>query len=88
MSGAWDAGTKSTLGKIPLLREKAGPRDKEGWPARLKEVPPPPPFPLPLPSFLPVPPVTRPARRCSSPPGGVSGGAGGARKGGGAVKCP
>ncbi|WZN60836.1 ubiquitin-fold modifier-conjugating enzyme 1 [Chloropicon roscoffensis] len=33
----WDAGTKSTVQKIPLLKTKAGPRDKEGWANRLKE---------------------------------------------------
>merc|ERR1712070_88039 len=33
----WDEGTKSTVQKIPLLKTKAGPRDKEGWAKRLKE---------------------------------------------------
>lgn len=32
-----DEGTRKTLGKIPLLKTKAGPRDKELWPCRLKE---------------------------------------------------
>lgn len=32
-----DAQTKKTLGSIPLLKVKAGPRDKEEWPSRLKE---------------------------------------------------
>lgn len=29
--------SKKTLNKIPLLKTKAGPRDKELWPQRLKE---------------------------------------------------
>lgn len=32
-----DEVTKSTLGGIPLLKTKAGPRDKELWVQRLKE---------------------------------------------------
>ncbi|KAI1285999.1 Ubiquitin-fold modifier-conjugating enzyme 1 [Halotydeus destructor] len=32
-----DAVTKKTLSSIPLLKTKAGPRDKELWPQRLKE---------------------------------------------------
>lgn len=32
-----DAVTRKTLGSIPLLKTKAGPRDKEHWPTRLKE---------------------------------------------------
>jgi ufm1-conjugating enzyme 1 len=32
-----DEGTKKTLSSIPLLKTKAGPRDKELWVQRLKE---------------------------------------------------
>ena len=32
-----DAATKAAVGKIPILKTKAGPRDKEAWVARLKE---------------------------------------------------
>ena len=32
-----DEGTRKTLSSIPLLQTKAGPRDKELWPTRLKE---------------------------------------------------
>lgn len=32
-----DDATRKTLSSIPLLRTKAGPRDKELWPQRLKE---------------------------------------------------
>ncbi|XP_040573723.2 LOW QUALITY PROTEIN: ubiquitin-fold modifier-conjugating enzyme 1 [Lepeophtheirus salmonis] len=32
-----DAATKKTLGKIPMNKTKAGPRDGEAWVARLKE---------------------------------------------------
>lgn len=32
-----DASTKKTLSGIPLLKTKAGPRDKELWVQRLKE---------------------------------------------------
>lgn len=32
-----DEGTKKTLSNIPLLKTKAGPRDKELWVERLKE---------------------------------------------------
>ena len=32
-----DEATKKTLGAIPLLKEKAGPRDGDGWVTRLKE---------------------------------------------------
>eukprot|EP00116_Pleurobrachia_bachei_P003363 sb/3463625/ len=36
-SGKRDAATKKTLGAIPILKTKAGPRDKDEWPQRLKE---------------------------------------------------
>lgn len=32
-----DEATKKTLASIPLLKCKAGPRDKDEWPNRLKE---------------------------------------------------
>lgn len=32
-----DEGTRKTLSNIPLLKTKAGPRDKELWVSRLKE---------------------------------------------------
>lgn len=32
-----DAATRKSLSTIPLLKTKAGPRDKESWPTRLKE---------------------------------------------------
>lgn len=32
-----DDATRKTLSSIPLLRTKAGPRDKEAWVTRLKE---------------------------------------------------
>lgn len=32
-----DANTRATLSGIPLLKTKAGPRDKEIWVQRLKE---------------------------------------------------
>ena len=32
-----DAATKTAVGKIPILKTNAGPRDKEAWVARLKE---------------------------------------------------
>ena len=32
-----DAATKAAVGKIPILKTKAGPRDKEAWVQRLKE---------------------------------------------------
>ena len=32
-----DAATKNAVGKIPILKTNAGPRDKEAWVARLKE---------------------------------------------------
>jgi len=32
-----DAGTKKTLSSLPLLKTKAGPRDKDEWVTRLKE---------------------------------------------------
>lgn len=32
-----DAATRKSLGAIPLLKTKAGPREKELWPQRLKE---------------------------------------------------
>jgi hypothetical protein len=38
MAESFDAGTRERVGKLPLLSINAGPRDKEGWEARLKEV--------------------------------------------------
>lgn len=35
---SWDPTTRATVQKIPLLTVKAGPRDKEEWGKRLKEV--------------------------------------------------
>lgn len=35
---SWDPTTRATVQKIPLLTIKAGPRDKEEWQKRLKEV--------------------------------------------------
>lgn len=32
-----DDKTKKTLSAIPLMKTKAGPRDKDAWPQRLKE---------------------------------------------------
>lgn len=32
-----DDSSKKTLSSIPLLKTKAGPRDKDLWPQRLKE---------------------------------------------------
>lgn len=32
-----DESTRKTLSSIPLLQTRAGPRDKELWPTRLKE---------------------------------------------------
>jgi len=32
-----DEATRKTLSAIPLLKVKAGPRDKSEWPQRLKE---------------------------------------------------
>ncbi|XP_054167286.1 ubiquitin-fold modifier-conjugating enzyme 1-like [Oppia nitens] len=32
-----DDKTKKTLGSIPLMKTKAGPRDRDSWPQRLKE---------------------------------------------------
>lgn len=32
-----DAATRKSLSAIPLLKTKAGPRDKQQWPTRLKE---------------------------------------------------
>lgn len=32
-----DESTKKTVSSIPLLKTKAGPRDKDLWPQRLKE---------------------------------------------------
>lgn len=32
-----DEGTRATLSNIPLLKTRAGPRDKELWVQRLKE---------------------------------------------------
>lgn len=37
MAEAWDSGTKDTVKKIPLLKTRAGPREKEEWGQRLKE---------------------------------------------------
>lgn len=34
----FDAGTRERVQKLPLLSTNAGPRDKEAWEARLKEV--------------------------------------------------
>lgn len=38
MSEAWDPRTKQAVQKIPLLTVKSGPRDKDEWQKRLKEV--------------------------------------------------
>lgn len=38
MAESFDAGTRDRVGKIPLLTVNAGPRDKENWEGRLKEV--------------------------------------------------
>lgn len=38
MAESWDPNTRATVQKIPLLTVKAGPRDKEEWQKRLKEV--------------------------------------------------
>jgi ufm1-conjugating enzyme 1 len=38
MADTIDAKTKSSVGKIPLLSVNAGPRDKDKWEERLKEV--------------------------------------------------
>lgn len=35
---SWDPKTRAAVQKIPLLTVKAGPRDKEEWQKRLKEV--------------------------------------------------
>jgi hypothetical protein len=35
---SWDPTTRATVQKIPLLTVRAGPRDKEEWQKRLKEV--------------------------------------------------
>lgn len=32
-----DSATRKSLSSIPLLKTKAGPRDKDQWPLRLKE---------------------------------------------------
>lgn len=32
-----DAATKKSLSEIPMMRTKAGPRDKDAWVQRLKE---------------------------------------------------
>ncbi len=32
-----DAATRNALSAVPLLKIKAGPRDREEWPKRLKE---------------------------------------------------
>jgi ufm1-conjugating enzyme 1 len=32
-----DAATRSSLGAIPLMKTKAGPREKDAWVVRLKE---------------------------------------------------
>ena len=34
----WDSSTRETVKKIPLLTENGGPRDKDKWEARLKQV--------------------------------------------------
>ena len=38
MAETWDPSTRETVKKIPFLTEKAGPRDKEKWQDRLKQV--------------------------------------------------
>jgi len=38
MAETWDPTTRATAQKIHLLKVKAGPRDKEEWQNRLKEV--------------------------------------------------
>lgn len=38
MAESWDPNTRKTVSKIPLLTVKAGPREKEEWQKRLKEV--------------------------------------------------
>lgn len=38
MSETFDKSTKEKVGKIPLLNVNAGPRDKDKWEDRLKEV--------------------------------------------------
>ena len=38
MAESWDSSTRETVKKIPLLTVNAGPRDKEKWPERLKQV--------------------------------------------------
>ena len=38
MAESFDSGTKETVKKLPLLTVNAGPRDKEGWEERLKQV--------------------------------------------------
>jgi ufm1-conjugating enzyme 1 len=35
---SWEPTTRATVQKIPLLTVKAGPRDKDEWGKRLKEV--------------------------------------------------
>ncbi|PNH09012.1 Ubiquitin-fold modifier-conjugating enzyme 1 [Tetrabaena socialis] len=37
MAESWDSKTRETVKKIPFLTEKAGPRDKQKWPDRLKQ---------------------------------------------------
>ena len=38
MADAFGSSTVQTVQKIPLLTINAGPRDKEGWEGRLKQV--------------------------------------------------
>jgi ufm1-conjugating enzyme 1 len=38
MAESFDPHTRATVQKIPLLTVKAGPRDKEEWQNRLKQV--------------------------------------------------
>lgn len=38
MAESFDAGTKETVKKLPLLTINAGPRDKDTWGDRLKQV--------------------------------------------------
>lgn len=38
MAESFDSGTKATVQKLPLLTVAAGPREKDKWPDRLKQV--------------------------------------------------
>ena len=38
MAESWDPSTRATVQRIPLLTVRAGPRDKDEWQKRLKEV--------------------------------------------------